>query len=61
MCIFGLFFAKLVHLFKMSFHDEINMQYVLNMKKLPEKLAIDTNNSLTMRKLKLELVSEVKM
>ena len=45
----------------MSVGESLDAEYVTNIKKLPEKLAIDPANSQTMQKLKLQLVSEVKL
>ena len=45
----------------MSFWEAINAEYVTNIKKLPESNAIDPDNSKTMHKLKLKLVTEVKL
>ena len=45
----------------MSFWEQIDSEYVTNIKKLPETRAIDPENSETMKKLKLMLVTEVKL
>ena len=62
MHIFGFFIFLELHLnfFKMSFWEKIDCEYVLNISKLPERRAIDPDNSPTMKKLKLSLVTEVK-
>ena len=43
----------------MSFQEKVDIEYVLNMKKLPENHAIDPQNLPTMCKLKLQLVTWV--
>ena len=45
----------------MSFHEAIDAEYVTNIKKLPESRAIDPDNSEIMIKLKLKLITEVKL
>ena len=44
----------------MSFREKIDSEYVLNISKLPERKAIDPENSATMKKLRLSLVTQVK-
>ena len=60
--IFGLvLFQMCTKFFKMSFREAYDAEYVNNIKKLPERLAIDPTNSRTMQKLKLKQVLQVNL
>ena len=57
---FGFYFLEIASEFLiMSFQEKIDIEYAVNIMKLPEWLAIDPKNSKTMQKLKLQLVSKV--
>ena len=61
-CSFGSNFLGTASKFKiMSFRQKINLEYIVNIAKLPEKLSIDPRNSKTMKKLKLQLISKVNL
>ena len=45
----------------MSFREAYDAEYVTNIQKLPERLAIDPTNSRTMQKLKLKLILQVNL
>ena len=54
MCSFGSNFSGIASKFKiMSFQQKIDLEYVVNISKLPEKLSIDPRNSKTMKKLEV--------
>ena len=58
---FGFYLSEIPSkVFIMSFREQIDVHYAVNIKKLPEWLAIDPKNSETMKKLKLQLILKVK-
>ena len=57
MCSFGSNSLGTASKFKiMSFRQKIDLEYVVNISKLPDKLSIDPRNSKTMKKLKLQFM-----
>ena len=59
-CIFGFYFFEIASkFFIMSFWEKIYVEFAVNIKKLPEPLAIDPKNSKTMKELRLQLISQV--